>query len=189
MLVVGLTIESCAAPAVNLFTVVMAASLIPPGPSDSAEQQQKSQQLRPSGGESVPDKATCAEDDIAEPRGAVLPVVTVDQSARPKAVVDIRLGLVFSLLRLVIIPTIGLSAQYAIVRAGVMPFDKLGLLVCYLQTVVPSAQMGVVVLQQLGCSSMASKLAQLVAIQYVLAAFTLTGFTTLVIYLVEQQFQ
>jgi hypothetical protein len=31
---------------------------------------------------------------------------------------------------------------------------------------VPSAQMGVVVLQQLGCSAVASRLAQLVALQY-----------------------
>ena len=186
MLVVGLTIESCAAPAVNLFTVVMAASLIPPGPGDSGEQHHQSQQQRPpSNGDSVPDKVMCAGDDIAEPQD----VVPVDQPARPKAVVDIRLGLIFSLLRLVIIPTLGLSAQYAIVRMDLMPFDKLGLLVCYLQMVVPSAQMGIVVLQQLGGSSMASKLAQLVAIQYVLAAFTLTGFTVLVIYLCEQQFE
>ena len=186
----GLTIESCAAPAVNLFTVVMAASLIPPRPSDSTEQLHKAQQpprSEPSAGDSVSGEEGCAQDDMAEPQQ--LPMVRVDHSARPKVVVDIRLGLIFSLLRLVIIPTLGLSAQYAIVRIGFMPFDKLGLLVCYLEMVVPSAQMGIVVLQQLGCSSMASKLAQLVAMQYVLAAFTLTGFTALVIYLVEQQFQ
>ena len=124
-------------------------------------------------------------------------VVSVEQQEEPvgepaakeeeEELFDVKLGLVFSLLRLAVIPGLALAVQYAIVKMDFMPFDKLGLLVCYLEMVVPSAQMGIVVLQQLGCSKMASQLAQLVALQYVLAAFTLTGFTALVIFMVEQQ--
>lgn len=194
VLVVGLTIESCAAPAVNLFTIVMAASLIPPDTAEEqAAPQQRPQQAALDQRASLDLEKEIADEghwegDIAKP-AETQPVQLADPPALPKTVVDIKLALVFSLLRLLVIPALALSAQFAISRVDFMPFDKLGLLVCYLQTVVPSAQMGIVVLQQLGCSTMASRLAQLVAIQYVLAAFSLTGFTALVMYLVEQHFQ
>ena len=100
---------------------------------------------------------------------------------------DLKLGLALTLLRLVLLPIAGLGVQYAIVKLDFMPFNKLGLLICYLEMVVPSAQMGIVCLHQLGASNLASQLAQLVALQYALAAFTLTVFTALAIYLVEEQ--
>jgi hypothetical protein len=202
-------IESCAAPAVNLFTIVMAASLIPPG----ADQPQPPPQPSSADKETPPEEQTelaAVKDDgtsdeeeaagaeEAEVGAAAGVVVSVEQQqeepvGEPAAkeeeeeLFDVKLGLVFSLLRLAVIPGLALAVQYAIVKMDFMPFDKLGLLVCYLEMVVPSAQMGIVVLQQLGCSKMASQLAQLVALQYVLAAFTLTGFTALVIFMVEQQ--
>ena len=201
-------IESCAAPAVNLFTIVMAASLIPPG----ADQPQPPPQPSSADKETPPEEQTelaAVKDDgtgdeeeaagaeEAEVGAAAGVVVSVEQQEEPvgepaakeeeEELFDVKLGLVFSLLRLAVIPGLALAVQYAIVKMDFMPFDKLGLLVCYLEMVVPSAQMGIVVLQQLGCSKMASQLAQLVALQYVLAAFTLTGFTALVIFMVEQQ--
>ena len=201
-------IESCAAPAVNLFTIVMAASLIPPG----ADQPQPPPQRSSADKETPPEEQTelaAVKDDgtgdeeeaagaeEAEVGAAAGVVVSVEQQEEPvgepaakeeeEELFDVKLGLVFSLLRLAVIPGLALAVQYAIVKMDFMPFDKLGLLVCYLEMVVPSAQMGIVVLQQLGCSKMASQLAQLVALQYVLAAFTLTGFTALVIFMVEQQ--
>lgn len=201
-------IESCAAPAVNLFTIVMAASLIPPG----ADQPQPPPQPSSADKETPPEEQTelaAVKDDgtgdeeeaagaeEAQVEAAAGVVVSVEQQEEPvgepaakeeeEELFDVKLGLVFSLLRLAVIPGLALAVQYAIVKMDFMPFDKLGLLVCYLEMVVPSAQMGIVVLQQLGCSKMASQLAQLVALQYVLAAFTLTGFTALVIFMVEQQ--
>jgi hypothetical protein len=201
-------IESCAAPAVNLFTIVMAASLIPPG----ADQPQPPPQRSSADKETPPEEQTelaAVKDDgtgdeeeaagaeEAQVEAAAGVVVSVEQQEEPvgepaaeeeeEELFDVKLGLVFSLLRLAVIPGLALAVQYAIVKMDFMPFDKLGLLVCYLEMVVPSAQMGIVVLQQLGCSKMASQLAQLVALQYVLAAFTLTGFTALVIFMVEQQ--
>ena len=203
-------IESCAAPAVNLFTIVMAASLIPPG----ADQPQPPPQPSSADKETPPEEQTelaavkddstgdeeeaAGAEEVAEVEAAAGVVVSVEQQqeepvGEPAAqeeeeeLFDVKLGLVFSLLRLAVIPGLALAVQYAIVKMDFMPFDKLGLLVCYLEMVVPSAQMGIVVLQQLGCSKMASQLAQLVALQYVLAAFTLTGFTALVIFMVEQQ--
>ena len=202
-------IESCAAPAVNLFTIVMAASLIPPG----ADQPQPPPQPSSADKETPPEEQTelaavkddgtgdeeeaAGAEEAAEVEAAAGVVVSVEQQEEPvgepaakeeeEELFDVKLGLVFSLLRLAVIPGLALAVQYAIVKMDFMPFDKLGLLVCYLEMVVPSAQMGIVVLQQLGCSKMASQLAQLVALQYVLAAFTLTGFTALVIFMVEQQ--
>lgn len=203
-------IESCAAPAVNLFTIVMAASLIPPGadqpqpppqPSSADKETPPEEQTELAAvkddGTGDEEEAAGAEEAAAEEAAAGV-VVSVEQQQEEPAgepaaeeeeeeLFDVKLGLVFSLLRLAVIPGLALAVQYAIVKMDFMPFDKLGLLVCYLEMVVPSAQMGIVVLQQLGCSKMASQLAQLVALQYVLAAFTLTGFTALVIFMVEQQ--
>jgi len=202
-------IESCAAPAVNLFTIVMAASLIPPGadqpqpppqPSSADKETPPEEQTELAAvkddGTGDEEEAAGAEEAAAEEAAAGV-VVSVEQQEEPvgepaakeeeEELFDVKLGLVFSLLRLAVIPGLALAVQYAIVKMDFMPFDKLGLLVCYLEMVVPSAQMGIVVLQQLGCSKMASQLAQLVALQYVLAAFTLTGFTALVIFMVEQQ--
>ena len=201
-------IESCAAPAVNLFTIVMAASLIPPGadqpqpppqPSSADKETPPEEQTELAAvkddGTGDEEEAAGAEEAAVEAAAGV--VVSVEQQEEPvgepaakeeeEELFDVKLGLVFSLLRLAVIPGLALAVQYAIVKMDFMPFDKLGLLVCYLEMVVPSAQMGIVVLQQLGCSKMASQLAQLVALQYVLAAFTLTGFTALVIFMVEQQ--
>jgi hypothetical protein len=197
-------IESCAAPAVNLFTIVMAASLIPPGADQPQPPPQRSSADKETPPEeqtelaAVKDDGTGDEEEAAGGEEAAAGVVvSVEQQEEPvgepaaeeeeEELFDVKLGLVFSLLRLAVIPGLALAVQYAIVKMDFMPFDKLGLLVCYLEMVVPSAQMGIVVLQQLGCSKMASQLAQLVALQYVLAAFTLTGFTALVIFMVEQQ--
>ena len=201
-------IESCAAPAVNLFTIVMAASLIPPGadqpqpppqPSSADKETPPEEQteLAAVKGDGTGDEEEAAGAEEAAVEAAAGVVVSVEQQEEPvgepaakeeeEELFDVKLGLVFSLLRLAVIPGLALAVQYAIVKMDFMPFDKLGLLVCYLEMVVPSAQMGIVVLQQLGCSKMASQLAQLVALQYVLAAFTLTGFTALVIFMVEQQ--
>ena len=47
--------------------------------------------------------------------------------------------------------------QYIVAKLEFVPFDKLGLLLCYIESVVPSAQMGIVVLQQKQCSEVASQ--------------------------------
>jgi predicted permease len=179
----GLAIESCTMPAINLFTLVMAASLVPPPlppATPSAVQNGSANPARTV----VPAKESVGEMAVQEVK------VDGDRSLEQGSVAkefDLKLGLALTLLRLVLLPIAGLGVQYAIVKLDFMPFNKLGLLICYLEMVVPSAQMGIVCLHQLGASKLASQLAQLVALQYALAAFTLTMFTALAIYLVEEQ--
>eukprot|EP01047_Picozoa_sp_COSAG01_P024985 COSAG01_NODE_1561_length_9917_cov_5.742514_14_plen_136_part_00 len=58
-------------------------------------------------------------------------------TSRPAAAkFDLKLGLALSTLRLLLVPAAGVGVQYAVGKLGWMPFDKLGLLICYLEMVV-----------------------------------------------------
>jgi hypothetical protein len=160
---VGLTIASCASPAVNLFTLVMAASLVPPSFTDRAsgaaavQPVQKPQPLLHTADDTSSNapksndnslqqldrRSAGMHEDEQRPVTGEVAADTTDTAvenvatSRPAAAkFDLKLGLALSTLRLLLVPAAGVGVQYAVAKLGWMPFDKLGLLICYLEMVV-----------------------------------------------------
>lgn len=99
----------------------------------------------------------------------------------------VHVVLALCLLRLVVIPAVGFGLVLAVMRSSLLPkVDAAQWLIVFVQWAAPSSQTAVVVLATLQMHGLAQKLASTYLFMYPLSILTLTGWTTLALYLVGQ---
>lgn len=114
-------------------------------------------------------------------------LVPAPGSRKEQTRLPVRLIVSLCLLKLVLIPAVGFALVLAVMRAGVLPrVDAAQWLIVFVQWGVPSSQTAVVVLATLQMHTLAQKLASVYLFMYPLSIATLTGWTTLALYLVRE---
>lgn len=102
----------------------------------------------------------------------------------------VRLIVSLCVLKLVVVPAVGFALVWAVMQAGILPrVDAAQWLIVFVQWGVPSSQTAVVVLATLQMHSLARKLASIYLFMYPLSIVTLTGWTTLALYLVREHME
>ena len=100
---------------------------------------------------------------------------------------DLHVITTLCFVRLLVIPAVGFGIVFAFLRFGWLgKTPPVQWLVIMLQFAVPSAQTAVVVMASLNMHELAQRLAQIYFFMYPLSIVTLTGWTALALYLLEQ---